>query len=121
MCLTPLAKTKARRIMRIATIIGTVTLVRSHPSMTGARYKLAVPQSLANLTGASQDVAEELIVYDDLGAGIGSRIAMSEGGEAAQPFRPDIKPVDAYNGAILDQIEMATEVEPGQWRMTRQT
>ena len=39
--------------MRIATIIGTVTLVRTHPSMVGARYRLAVPLSLANLTGAS--------------------------------------------------------------------
>ena len=93
--------------MRIATIIGTVTLVRSHPSMAGASFRLAVPLSLANLTGASDEIAEELVVYDELGAGIGSRIAMSEGGEAAQPFRPEIKPVDAYNAAILDRIEMA--------------
>ena len=26
-------------------------------------------------------------MYDDLGAGLGSSIAISEGGEAAQPFR----------------------------------
>ena len=57
--------------------------------MVGARYRLAVPLSLANLTGASDEIAEELVVYDDLGAGIGSRIAFSEGGEAAQPFRPE--------------------------------
>ena len=49
-------------------------------------------------------------MYDELGAGIGSRIALSEGGEAAQPFRPEIKPVDAYNAAVLDQVEMGTEV-----------
>ena len=41
-------------------------------------------------------------MYDDLGAGIGSRIAISEGGEAAQPFHPECKPIDAYNAAILD-------------------
>jgi microcompartment protein CcmK/EutM len=107
--------------MRIAKVIGNVTLARSHPSMTGALFPLAVPLSLANLTGAASEEAEEMVVYDELGAGIGSQIALSEGGEAAQPFRPDIKPVDAYNAAILDQLEMATEVEPGQWRTTRRT
>ena len=50
--------------------------------------------------------AEELVVWDELGAGIGSRIALSDGAEAAQPFRPENKPVDAYNAAILDSIEI---------------
>lgn len=107
--------------MRIATIIGAVTLVRAHPTMIGARFPLAIPLSLANLTGASADVAEELVVYDELGAGVGSRIALSEGGEAAQPFRPEVKPVDAYNAAILDQVEIGMEVEPGQWRMPKRS
>ena len=49
---------------------------------------------------------EDFVMYDDLGAGLGSRIAMSEGGEAAQPFLPADKPVDAYNAAILDQINI---------------
>lgn len=90
--------------MRIGEVIGTVTLNRSHPSLVGARLKLTVPLSLANLTGAAPIAGEELVVYDELGAGIGSRIAISEGGEAAQPFYPNMKPVDAYNAAILDQI-----------------
>jgi len=107
--------------MRIAKIIGTVTLIRNHPSMLGARYRLAVPLSLANLTGESDEIAEELVVYDELGAGIGSRIALSEGGEAAQPFRPEIKPVDAYNAAVLDQVEMGTEVAAGEWRTTKRS
>jgi len=92
--------------MRICEVIGTVTLNRSHPSLAGARFKLAVPLSLANLTGESADRAEELTVYDELGAGIGSLIAVSEGREAAQPFHPDVKPVDAYNAAILDSVRV---------------
>lgn len=92
--------------MRIGEVIGTVTLNRSHPSLSGARFKLAVPLTLANLTGAAPITAEELVIYDDLGAGIGSRIAISEGGEAAQPFLPEMKPIDAYNAAILDQINL---------------
>lgn len=94
--------------MRIAEVTGTVTLNRCHPTFVGARLKLIVPLSLANLRGQESAAAEELVVWDELGAGIGSRIAISEGAEAAQPFRPDIKPVDCYNAAILDQIDLDT-------------
>ena len=50
-------------------------------------------------------------MYDDLGAGLGSRIAVSEGGEAAQPFLPEMKPVDAYNAAILDTIDVRKHLD----------
>lgn len=90
--------------MRIAKIIGTVTLNRCHPTFVGASLKLAVPLSLKNLTGESSAEAEPLVLWDQLGAGIGSQVALSEGPEAAQPFRPEIKPVDAYNAAILDTV-----------------
>jgi microcompartment protein CcmK/EutM len=93
--------------MRIGEIIGTVTLNRAHPSLSGGAYRLAIPLTLAELSSASEPAGEELVVYDDLGAGVGSRIAISEGGEAAQPFLPEIKPVDAYNAAILDDIQIA--------------
>lgn len=93
--------------MRIADIVGTVTLNRCHPSFVGARLRLAVPLSLANLRGEEPAAAEELVVWDDLGAGLGSRIALTEGAEAAQPFRPDLKPVDAYNAALLDDVTVS--------------
>ena len=35
-----------------------------------------------------------------------ARIAVSEGAEAAQPFRPLDKPIDAYNAAILDAVDI---------------
>jgi ethanolamine utilization protein EutN len=92
--------------MRIGKVIGTVTLSRSHPSLAGACYRITVPLSLGDLQKSNEPVAEELIVYDELGAAIGSQIALSEGGEAAQPFYPNMKPVDAYNAALLDQIEI---------------
>jgi ethanolamine utilization protein EutN len=69
---------------------------------------LAVPLTLAELTAASEGAGEALVVYDDRGAGHGSRIAISEGGEAAQPFHPELKPVDAYNAAILDSISLTS-------------
>jgi len=92
--------------MRIGKVIGTVCLNRWHPSMQGARYKLVVPLNLDNLTGDSDALAEELTVYDSLGAAVGHIIAFTEGGEATQPFRPDDKPVDAYNAAILDTVSI---------------
>jgi ethanolamine utilization protein EutN len=93
--------------MRIAEVIGTVTLNRSHPSLAGARFKLVVPLSLDDLVGKTDGPeAEEFAVFDELGAGAGSRIAVSEGREAAMPFYPDMKPIDAYNAAILDNIDL---------------
>lgn len=99
--------------MRIAKVVGSVTLVNCHPTFQGASLKLAVPLSLANLTGEEKPQADMLVVWDDLGAGIDSQIALSEGGEAAQPFRPEAKPVDAYNAALLDEIN----IEPLQKRL----
>ncbi len=92
--------------MRIAKVIGTVTLSRVHPALRGGRLKVVVLQSLANLAGASGEEAEPLVAWDDLGAGTGSMLALSEGGEAAAAFYPDEKPVDAYSAALLDNIEI---------------
>ncbi len=92
--------------MRIARVFGSVTLNRVHPSFVGARLKLAVPLTLANLRGEEPETDEELVVWDALGAGDGSLIALSEGAEAAQPFRPEIKPVDAYAAAIIDRLDL---------------
>lgn len=92
--------------MRIGEVIGTVTLNRSHPSLNGARFKLVVPLSLDDLTGRGDKSAEELVAFDELGAGLGSLIAISEGREAAMPFHPDVKPIDAYNAAILDRVDI---------------
>ncbi|MFV2067422.1 MAG: EutN/CcmL family microcompartment protein [Pirellulales bacterium] len=95
--------------MRVAQVIGTVTLSRLHPSLKGGRFALAVPLSLDNLLGRAEAGAEELVVYDLLGAAEGCRIAISEGGEAAQPFGDEMKPVDAYNAAILDSVDVDEE------------
>ena len=93
--------------MKIAKILGTVTLNRCLPSFEAARLRLAVPLSLENLaTDSEPDLANTLVVWDEMGSGIDQLIALSEGSEAAQPFRPEIKPVDNYNAAILDTINL---------------
>jgi microcompartment protein CcmK/EutM len=90
--------------MRIAEVIGTVTLSRVHPSMTGARWVIGVPLSLKALRNDLPPDGEDLVIYDNLGAGMGNRIGFSEGGEAAAPFHPERKPVDAYCACLLDAV-----------------
>ena len=92
--------------MRIAEVIGRVTLSRSHPSLKGARFVIALPMPREALVEDSPKRGEEVIAYDDLGAGPGSLIGLSEGAEAANPFRPDKKPVDAYCACLIDQINL---------------
>ncbi|HEY7327038.1 MAG TPA: EutN/CcmL family microcompartment protein [Gemmataceae bacterium] len=90
--------------MRIAEVIGNVTLSRVHPSMTGARWLIGVPYSLAALRENSAPDGEDVVIYDNLGAGVGARIGFSEGSEAAAPFHPEKKPVDAFCAGILDSV-----------------
>jgi ethanolamine utilization protein EutN len=94
--------------MRIAEVIGTITLNRAHPSLVGASFKLVTPLSWDNLAGSWEERLEDIAVFDEWGAGLGSRIAVSEGREAAMPFYPEIKPIDAYNAAILDTLDYET-------------
>ena len=95
--------------MRIAKVVGQVTLSRHHESLVGGSFKLAEPQSLDNLVDRSDQAADVLVVYDEFGAATGNLIMLTEGSEAAQPFRPEIKPVDAYNAGILDAVDIRLE------------
>ena len=92
--------------MRIAKVIGQVTLNRCHPTLQGLSLKMAVPLSLAELTSDQTPAGDSIAIVDQLGAGLGSVIAISESMEAAAPFRPDEKPIDAYNAAILDHLDI---------------
>ena len=92
--------------MRIAEVIGTVTLSRAHPSLARSRWVIGVPYSLKALREDLPPDGEDLVIFDGLGAGNGNRIGFSEGGEAAAPFHPDKKPVDAYCACILDTINV---------------
>ena len=73
---------------------------------------MAVPLSFENLTGQEPAMADPLVVCDELGAGLGSQILLSEGPEAAQPFHPEICPIDAYNAGILDRIDLRLSNKP---------
>jgi microcompartment protein CcmK/EutM len=93
--------------MRIAEVIGTVTLSRGHPSVVGKRWIVGVPFSLKALKENGAPDGEDVVIVDELGAGYGQRISFSEGAEAAAPFHPDKKPVDAYCACLLDHLEIS--------------
>jgi ethanolamine utilization protein EutN len=77
-----------------------------HPAFQGASWKLVQPYSLDTLQKDQPD-AEELVIFDELGAGLGSMVGISEGAEATMPFRPDKKPLDAYCTCILDSLQLS--------------
>ena len=61
--------------MRIAEVIGTVTLSRTHPALVGARWLIGVPFSLEALRDGDGPDGEDVVIYDDLGAGVGHPLA----------------------------------------------
>jgi len=94
--------------MRLGTVIGRVTLSQTVPALEGGRWLIVSPftrdyyqQGTAPPTGMGREPS--LIVYDDLGGGVGQTIGFVEGREAASPF-PRPTPVDAINAALVDEI-----------------
>ena len=98
--------------MRIARVIGSVTLGRKLPELPGGSLRLAEPldgpavRSPAASARRSSPTPEALVVFDELGAGEGQLIAVSEGREATMPFHPRKAPIDAYAAAILDTVHI---------------
>jgi microcompartment protein CcmK/EutM len=88
--------------MRVGTVLGRVTLSVRHPAYCGERLLLTLPWKTETFQGeATYDPA--IVVYDQLGAGAGQDIAISEGREAACPFASPT-PVDAYCAALIDEL-----------------
>jgi len=93
--------------MRIARVIGKVTLARSHPSLQGLPLRLVETVDTLDADGQLVYSEEPVVAADQLGTGWGDLIALAEGPEAAQPFRPKIIPVDANTAAILDTLDLS--------------
>ena len=87
--------------MRMGTVIGRVTLSVRSKKYIGERLLLTLPWKTETFSG-DQKFDPAIVVYDQLGAGVGQQIAISEGREAACPF-PKPTPVDAYCAALVDE------------------
>src|ERR671937_747677 len=92
--------------MRLGSVIGRVTLSKTVPALTGARWLIISPFTRDHFqTGAATGLSKDpsLVIYDDLGGGVGQTIGFVEGREAASPFDQPT-PVDAINAALVDEI-----------------
>jgi microcompartment protein CcmK/EutM len=94
--------------MRLGTVIGRVTLSKTIPALIGARWLIVSPftrehfqRGATTPPGLSKDPS--LVVYDNLGGGVGQTVGFIEGREAASPFEQPT-PVDAIAGALVDHI-----------------
>ena len=94
--------------MKLGAVIGRVTLSKALVELKGARWLIVSPFTREHYqrgsetpTGLSKDPS--LVVYDDLGGGVGQTIGYVEGREAAQPFDKPT-PIDAINAALVDEI-----------------
>ena len=100
----PQALADGRQEMRIAEVTGRVTMSRLHPSLRGGGSSSPCRCRSRRLTEGSSARGEELVVYDNLGAGPGDLIGVSEGREAANPFGKNKTPVDAYCACLIDRL-----------------
>lgn len=97
--------------MRIAVVIGRVVLNQKVAALAPGQLLLVEVLDAEGLadqgktTYRSKPMPQSLVVFDELGAGVGQMIAVSEGREAAAPFYPRPVPIDAYCAAILDNVE----------------
>lgn len=94
--------------MKLGTVIGRVTLSKTVKPLEGGRFLVVSPfgreQFAAGLNaprGMGKDPS--LVIYDDIGGGVGDVIGYVEGREAAQPFELPT-PVDAINAALVDEM-----------------
>ncbi len=96
--------------MRIADVIGTVTLSRRLADVPPGQFVVLRPLPLEALRDGTPGGAEPVVAYDELSAGLGERVGFTEGREAAAPFEPRKVPLDAYCAAILDAVHVAPEI-----------
>jgi microcompartment protein CcmK/EutM len=93
--------------MRLGTVIGRVTLGKTVEGLRGARWLVVSPFTSAQYKPGSKAPAvskePSLVVYDDLGGGVGQTIGFIEGREAAMPFDQPT-PIDAIDAALVDTI-----------------
>jgi microcompartment protein CcmK/EutM len=94
--------------MRLGNVIGRVTLSQTVPALEGGRWLIVSPftrdhfqRGVQAVEGLSKEPS--LVVYDNLGGGVGQTIGFVEGREAAAPFEKPT-PVDAINAALVDEI-----------------
>ena len=90
--------------MRVARVIGKVTLNRQLPDILPGSYLVVRTCGRSAMAGKGADNDETLVLYDCLSAGENDLVGIVEGREAAAPFWPRKVPFDCYTGCVLDSV-----------------
>lgn len=101
--------------MRIAQVIGRVTLSIHDPACAAGRWLIVSPLETKDLNTACDSpppisAQPSLVVLDSLGAGEGDIVGIVEGAEATAPF-PHPIPIDAITVALFDRIHYTPSTE----------
>ncbi|MCK4602887.1 MAG: carbon dioxide concentrating mechanism protein CcmL [Phycisphaerae bacterium] len=91
--------------MRIARVIGKITLNEKLPDIVPGNLLVVRTYNRGTLAGKNDGNDETLVMYDCLAASEGDLVGLVEGREATAPFWPDKVPYDSYNACLLDTID----------------
>ncbi len=92
--------------MKMARVVGNTTLARMHPAMHSSTLRCVEVIGSIDDIGKLMPGGDLIVAWDTCGSCVGDLVALAEGPEAAAPFKPDIKPIDASIVAILDSYEI---------------
>ena len=94
--------------MRFGIVRGHMTLAPAIDSYRSRTLAIVEPVTMENLRARNgQGGGKALVAIDELGASAGQLVAFTEGREAANPFWPELVPVDAYVAMIVDAVDVA--------------
>ena len=94
--------------MRIAQVIGRVTLSLQDPAFKGGRWLMVNPLDAGQFNTACRQppalsAQASFVAYDNMGASDGDIVGIVEGAEATAPFDFPI-PIDAITVAIFNSL-----------------
>ncbi len=95
--------------MRLGKVIGRVTLGKTAPEFDGARWLVVTPYNRGYFPDTPHPddgrlgTDPSVVVYDNLGAGVGDTVGFVEGREAASPFEERMA-IDAITAVLVDTI-----------------
>lgn len=87
--------------MILCKVIGSVWATRKDEAMTGVKLMV-----VARLNGAGQEVQDEFVAADFIGAGVGERVIVATGSSARIGCRNSQAPIDATIIGIVDEVEL---------------
>lgn len=91
--------------MQLAEVVGTVVASRKEEELEGLRFLVVRP-----LDSNMKSAGKAIVAVDAVGAGVGEVVLFASGSAARQTKLTQNRPVDAVAMAIVDQVEVAGEL-----------